>query len=668
MRKYTLILLSISLHTVSSVVVSTNSGKVLGAKREYKGLHKNATFYSFQGIPYATPPVGQLRFKDPVPLEDVWVDTLDASGGPPPMCPQPGYFNPATEGEITGDENCLFLNIYTQEVPQPSKKNVQLKPVMFWIHGGGFIIGSGAQMGDGSGADYLLESGMVVVTINYRLGPLGFLAIEGTNIQGNQGMKDQLLALRWIKENIANFGGDPGRITISGESAGGMSVHAQILSPLGKNEGLFHRAISFSGTMLLIPDSGTSDSSREYFQAVCQSKEEEIPADLSSSCLYSMTAEDLVKEAIKSMALSKLSINEQIDKEKNEVIGSYFWLPTFDDWADEPFLPVHPITILHNQQQKMVPYMTGINKDEGAMLVAPHWKNLHPQDNQLRENWGYMGAKQLLFLASKDVTFDAELTARMIAYFYVGKDGITRENKQGLIDMFTDAYFAYPNTETVKLHSKSSAPVYNYLMSYRGSASFAPLFAMGDPDAAKEDFGVAHGDDLMYLFRVSFGNFSTINTENDEKFLQIWQQLIVNFAHYGDPTPVQLDNIPNWPAAQNSKAACVYFDIGLEPAEKHRMLAERMEFWNKLFFAELLEKYAISEEDRDLFAEIDTVIVESEDVEEEDDDHQNDKDVSKIKGKHGKRKRKGQWRKNKKQKMFRKQRRLAKKLKQLKCF
>ena len=92
---------------------------------------------------------------------------------------------------------------------------------------------------------------MVVVTINYRLGALGFLAIEGSDISGNQGLKDQLLALRWVKENIANFGGDPNRITIAGESAGGFSVHGHILSPLAKDDDLFHAGISFSGTMLM---------------------------------------------------------------------------------------------------------------------------------------------------------------------------------------------------------------------------------------------------------------------------------------------------------------------------------------------------------------------------------------------------------------------------------
>jgi len=655
-------LVVLTIQSAASVIVSTKNGNVKGSQRQYHGLHKNGSFYSFQGIPYAVPPEGSLRFKDPVALTDMWEGELDTSGGPPPMCLQPNLFDPS--GDIQGKEDCLYLNIYTEEVPTTGLKNMELKPVMFWIHGGGFVMGAGAQLGDGSGSDFLLESGMVVVSINYRLGAFGFLAIEGSSITGNQGLKDQLLAMRWVKENIANFGGDPGRITISGESAGAISVHAHVLSPMGKQDDLFQKAISFSGTMLMLGDfQQPLIQSKNLFHKLCKTNpDDEIPEDLESTCLYNLSPTKFVEEFSGGIATTRMSMRKQVES-KDELPEMQVFFPVIDYWADEPFLPSHPITILHNQQQKMVPFMTGINKDEGAMNIAPNWKNLDPDDNQFAEYWGDLGPQNLFFVPQRVTTFDDKLTARMVAQFYVGKDGLKRDNKQGLVDMFTDAYFAYPNTETVKLHAKASAPVYNYLMSYRGSASFVSLFAMGDQDALKQDFGVAHADDLMYTFRVAFGNFSSINTEDDEKFVEIWQQLIVNFARYGNPTPVSLDNIPNWPAAQNSKAACVYLDIGLKPEEKHRMFAERMQFWNKLFFEDLMEKYAISEQDNQLLDEIDTVIVEAEEDEAED-DHIDDR---KQRRKFGNRKRKGNWRKNMKNKMFRKQRRLAKRLKQLKC-
>ena len=132
---------------------------------------------------------------------------------------QPGYLV-GKPFEVVGGLDCLYLSIYTTGLPSGSHgtDNLELKPVFFWIHGGGFSLGGGDL---GTGPDYLLESGVTVVTINYRLGPLGFLALEGRDdITGNQGLKDQLMALRWIKKNIASFGGDPNRITIAGGSAG----------------------------------------------------------------------------------------------------------------------------------------------------------------------------------------------------------------------------------------------------------------------------------------------------------------------------------------------------------------------------------------------------------------------------------------------------------------
>ena len=131
------------------------------------------------------------------------------------MCLQYGTFfgKPA---EVVGSTDCLFLSVYTTELPAESP-DMDLKPVFFWIHGGGFAIGSGDM---GTGPDYLLESGLVVVTINYRLGPVGFFANEELGATGNQGLKDQLEAMRWVRRNIAQFGGDPNRVTIAGERAG----------------------------------------------------------------------------------------------------------------------------------------------------------------------------------------------------------------------------------------------------------------------------------------------------------------------------------------------------------------------------------------------------------------------------------------------------------------
>merc|ERR1712102_149427 len=143
---------------------------------------------------------------------------------------------------------------------------------------------------------------------------------------------------------------------------------------------------------------------KKFFNAICENEEDALPEDL--SCLNSVSAEDLVRLNNAGIAPTRLPIKEQAELDPQEVPEIYYFMPIIDDWADEPFLPYHPITILHNQQQKMVPYMTGVNKNEGAMNVAPLWKEMDPNDNQLAKHWGMIGAQTVLWKQRKETTFD----------------------------------------------------------------------------------------------------------------------------------------------------------------------------------------------------------------------------------------------------------------------
>ncbi len=205
--------------------------------------------HRFLGIPYAEPPVGALRWAPPEPRLP-WMTPLDAStyGS---RCPQ----RPSPFGEPSTGEDCLFLNVYTPHRKSVPERDLNRKrPVMVWIHGGAFQNGSA----ENYDPTKLVELGdVVVVTINYRLGALGFLAHPALSaespagVSGNYGILDQQLALRWVQDNIAAFGGNPKRVTIFGESAGGISVHAHLASPLA--EGTFHRAIVQSGAVFQQP-------------------------------------------------------------------------------------------------------------------------------------------------------------------------------------------------------------------------------------------------------------------------------------------------------------------------------------------------------------------------------------------------------------------------------
>jgi para-nitrobenzyl esterase len=199
---------------------------------------------SFLGLPYAAPPTGNLRWRPPQPAAG-WTGTRDATAFGP-SCPQATEHNPfLPPGPIS--EDCLYLNVYA---PGSHSHNGGGRPVLVWIHGGG-LVQDGARNYDGT---KLAADGTVVVTINYRLGVLGFLAHPALASRpggpaGNYGLMDQQAALRWVQRNIARFGGDPHNVTIAGQSAGGLSVLAQMVSPGAR--GLFQRAIVQSGTFAL---------------------------------------------------------------------------------------------------------------------------------------------------------------------------------------------------------------------------------------------------------------------------------------------------------------------------------------------------------------------------------------------------------------------------------
>merc|ERR1719400_1870720 len=250
---------------------------------------------------------------------------------------------------------------------------------------------------------------------------------------------------------------------------------------------------------------------------------------------------------------------------------------------------------------------------------------MDPANNVIKDNWGFIGSKTL-FPGRRDFTPGCEMEqqAKMIAHFYVGHDGLIKENKQGLVDMVGDSYFAAPLNEAIKLHAKAPAPVYNYLFSYKGSFSFSTFYAAGHEEATKEDWGAAHGDDALYLSKISLKGQPLAQTEDDKKMVDIYRKLITNFIRYGDPTPVEYTDIPKWHPAQKSRAACIYMDINLKPAEKHRMFSERMTFWNMFTYKDVLEEFAVDNKEARMLIEIESAIDESEEDDVADDDHEDE--------------------------------------------
>jgi len=294
--------------------------------------------FVFRGIPYATPPVGELRWKPPLPPKS-WAGVRDAKAlGHNCIQHQPySDIDPFAAGI---SEDCLYLNVWTNSLDARAKK-----PVLVWIHGGGFFAGFGGEERHNGGR--LAQKGAVVVTLNYRLGALGFMAHPALAAEsphhaaGNYGLLDQIAALQWVKRNIARFGGDPSRVTIFGESAGGMSVGSLIASPLAK--GLFQRAILESGTGV-----GVGIATRDTSAAVAQ--------QLADSLGVPGTGGDVASRLRALDANAVLQASLHLGPEGNP----RFW-PTVDGWV----LP-HPVdSAILIGAANIVPVIAGSNRDEG---------------------------------------------------------------------------------------------------------------------------------------------------------------------------------------------------------------------------------------------------------------------------------------------------------------
>jgi para-nitrobenzyl esterase len=317
-----------------SLVVETRSGRVEGV--EHGGVH------AFRGIPYARPPVGPRRFAAPEP-EEPWRGVRAAQDFGP-SAPQAALALPLPGMEVGPmDEDCLYLNVYTPAA------DAGRRPVLVWIHGGGFVIGSGSQpIYDGS---HLARRGdAVVVTINYRLGPLGFLYLEELcpdleGAVGNAGMRDQVAALEWVRDNIAAFGGDPSQVTIFGESAGGMSVGTLLGMPSAR--GLFTRAI---------PQSGAAHNvhTRETATLVAERLVAELGVERSRA-----------EEALREVSPDKLlDVHQQTVLELGRTTG----LLPLQPLVDGSSLPEPPLDAVRAGSAADVALLTGTTRDEWKLF------------------------------------------------------------------------------------------------------------------------------------------------------------------------------------------------------------------------------------------------------------------------------------------------------------
>ncbi|KAK5647710.1 hypothetical protein RI129_002602 [Pyrocoelia pectoralis] len=527
-------------HPIVKIKQGTLRGKV---NSDYQGNR----YYSFQGIPYAEPPIGDLRFKAPQPPKR-WDGTRDAAKEG-----SVSYSKDFFSNGMVGSEDCLFLNVYTPQLPS---ENAVLKSVMVWIHGGAFLIGSGNS--NRCGPDFLLTEGVVVVTINYRLGLLGFLSFDDPSLEvtGNAGFKDQVMALKWIRDNISYFGGNSNSVTIFGASSGATSVHCLILSPMAK--GLFHNAIMHSGCALcpfgqIRPQ---LPSLKEYLKLKTEDAKEVL------SILKGMSVEEIFK------------LQEKMADEPFLPSPRLIGLAIENPSAKLPFIRDDPMKIILSGDYNDVPIMIGYTSREG--MVSEVLPGHRDSDGNLKFVTDFELEVPSIMKIARGTDLSKTISNE-IQQFYYGNEVPSNDNINQFYLLKGDNFFVRETYATLKNHcATTSKPIYLFRVSVESTLNLSKK-AVGITNP-----GVCHGDDVSYIFKNMVTKKIIANSIEDisvRRFAKLW----TTFAKTGNPNPTNKDNFINvhWKPVQPELFH--FLDIGDNLTLGVNPEEERMSFWKKLF-------------------------------------------------------------------------------------
>ncbi len=466
--------------------LNTYQGRLLGAWAEEAGQIR-----AFQGIPYARPPIGPLRWQPPQAPAS-WRGTRDALE-PGPACWQAWYseYFVWERGAFPRSEDCLYLNIW-------SVADAADQPVMVWFHGGGHTVGMAhEQIFDGT---ELARQGVVVVTVNYRLGPFGFLAHPALaaesshNSAGNYGLLDKIAALNWVRDNIPQFGGNPDNVTIFGQSAGSQSVCSLMVSPLAR--GLFHKAIGQSASCVSpLP----AEDSNGFMRG--QRLVEELGTQQNTSAMRSATAEEVLAAAERSNWAQQPRI-------------------VIDGWV----LPDDQDALYASAQQAKVPLLLGWLSNEGHQLF--------PASKEINQS-------ELEAFAGK--LAGAKLAPKLLD-LYRAHAAVSPTLAQQEIK--TDLFIAYGMRRWADHQIRADLPAYLYFMNHD-----TPAFRLYWPDnadlqlpAGPRSAGAYHSGDLAYVF----GNTRKVGmgwNDDDHALAAMMVRYWTNFARHGDPNG---EGLPQW--------------------------------------------------------------------------------------------------------------------------
>jgi para-nitrobenzyl esterase len=469
-------------------LVSTAAGSIEGATGD-------VSLY-FKGVPYAAPPVGSLRWKPPADVQP-WAEilTADECG-----CACPQSFSLSND-EVNWDEDCLYLNVY-----RPKSGSVLL-PVMVFFHGGAFIFGSSSEpYYDGEWLAH--HKNIVLVTVNYRLGPFGYLYLPEYGIGGNFGLLDQIKALEWVQENISSFGGNPDNVTVFGESAGGLSVALL----LGLAPDLFHKAIIQSGWIY----------QHRYAMAAQRAGQQGNQFLEKMGCGNSGDPAGCLGQKLPEDILSAVYEPERLGSER------YSFAPVLDNTVitDTPF------NLIIKGRGKDIPLIMGVNADEGTLFSY----HLGIQNGADYEDW---------------VRTTFGILATLVLRNYPVRE--YEEPWLAVADIMGDLIFSCPTRNILRKLSRFNKNLYHYRFTFVPATQQQPPF-----------LGAFHGSELAYLFRF-FSSESPAAVAVSDNITELW----TTFAHSGIPSCGDVQWKPFRPFSQDYLIIDNELSAGQHPERKH---------------------------------------------------------------------------------------------------
>nr|XP_050860109.1 esterase FE4-like isoform X2 [Vespula vulgaris] len=570
----------------TSPMIETKFGSIVG-KWTKSSLGLNIA--TFLGIPYAEPPIGDLRFREPKAWNRTW-DELEAKSDTLP-CLQLIDLN-----TIIGSEDCLYLNVY---VPASQRQEENVKyPVLVFIHGGAFNVGSNNSTF--LPATYWADQQVILVVINYRLGPLGFFSLANSASPGNYGLKDMTMALKWVVENIESFGGDRSSVTLMGQSAGAAAVHILALSK--KTEGLFDKYILHSGSALaawavhpkhiirkvsedMADDLGCSKKFDTTNSNTLDNNVTEINDNIEEDYIYKNYNNTFVNydlemiECMRSLDAKKILMKLSNLYAQNKYHYCFFG-PTIEDESSDAILTMFPMEIIKKQLFRDIPCIIGVVQDEGLLKTF----DFYGDSKKLSTFVNNFDTLLPGFLEVQDVINNVDNFTSSIKDFYFSENSTIEDYHillKNITQMAGDGLITWSTYKTARYLSEvMKSNLFFYCFAYSGT--FSSRFKNG----TQISHGVNHGDELNYFFPIlnkEFESLMLFNTESDNTMINIMTELWSHFMRTGVPSTW---SIANWPAYRYHHEYMLFKgsqDINIT-IEKNYYLKDRMEFWDNLIY------------------------------------------------------------------------------------